>query len=81
MAGGLLFSMVLIGSPRQRRARGIPLFLLVMLMVVVPGCGGGGSGSQGPPPNSGTPKGTYVVVVNATSGATTNQSGFVLIVE
>ncbi|MGA9041438.1 MAG: protease pro-enzyme activation domain-containing protein [Terriglobales bacterium] len=79
---GLVFSVVLLGVPKRRRSRGLPLLAMLMLIVVLPGCGGGsGGGGGGPPPNQGTPPGTYNVVVNATSGSTTNSSGFTLIVE
>ncbi len=87
MAGaGLLFSVILIGGPKQRRTRELFLLLLMCsLIIAVPGCGGGGGGggggNQGPPPNPGTPAGTSNVVVNATSGSTTNSSGFVLVVK
>ena len=79
----IFFSVVLLGASGRRRSSG---FLLVMLALVVllPGCGGGGSSSnnnQGPPPNSGTPTGSYNVVVNATSGSTVSTTGFALIVQ
>jgi subtilase family serine protease len=79
--GGLLFSMLLIGAPKQRRSRGFLLLLMIAVIVMAPACGSGGGGSQGPPPNPGTPKGTYNVVVNATSGSTTSTSGFTLVVQ
>jgi hypothetical protein len=50
--------------------------------VLAPGCGGGGgSSNHGPPPNLGTPTGTYNVTVNAVSGSTTSTTGFILIVQ
>ena len=75
---GLIFSMVLLGLPKQRRRRGLFVLLLLGLIVVAPGCGGG---SHGPPPNPGTPTGTYTVTVNAVSGSTTNSSSFTLVVQ
>ena len=75
---GLIFSMVLVGLPKQRRRRGLFVLLLLGLIVVAPGCGGG---SHGPPPNPGTPTGTYTVTVNAVSGSTTNSSSFTLVVQ
>ncbi|MGB6476713.1 MAG: protease pro-enzyme activation domain-containing protein [Candidatus Sulfotelmatobacter sp.] len=76
---GLLFSMVLLGVPKQRRQRGFFVLLLLGLIVVAPGCSGGGS--HGPPPNPGTPTGTYTVNVNAVSGTTTNTASFTLVVQ
>ena len=76
-----LFSMILIGAPRRRRARG--MFLALMLLIcLVPGCGGGSSNTPPPPPPAvSTPAGTSNVVVNATSGATTSSAGFTLVVQ
>jgi Bacterial Ig-like domain (group 3) len=76
---GLMFSMVLVGLPKQRRRRGLFVLLLLGLIVVAPGCSGGGS--HGPPPNPGTPTGTYTVTVNAVSGSTTNSTSFNLVVQ
>jgi len=76
---GLIFSMVLVGFPKQRRRRGLFILLLFGLIVVAPGCSGGGS--HGPPPNPGTPTGTYNVNVNAVSGSTTNSTSFTLVVQ
>jgi hypothetical protein len=76
---GLIFSMVLLGAPKQRRTRGLFVLLLLGLVVVLPGCSGGGR--HGPPPNPGTPLGTYTVIVNAVSGSTTNSSSFTLVVQ
>jgi hypothetical protein len=76
---GLMFSMVLMSVPKRRRARGLFVLLLLGLIVAVPGCSGGGS--HGPPPNPGTPLGTYTVIVNAVSGSTTNSGSFTLIVQ
>jgi hypothetical protein len=78
----MFFSVVTVGaSRRQHESR----FLLAMfaLIVLAPGCGGGGggSGNHGPPPNLGTPAGTYNVTVNAVSGSTTSTTGFTLIVQ
>jgi hypothetical protein len=76
---GLIFSMVLVGLPKQRRQRGLFILLLFGLIVVAPGCSGGGS--HGPPPNPGTPTGTYTVTVSAVSGSTTNNTSFNLVVQ
>jgi hypothetical protein len=77
---GIFCSALLAGGKRRC---GRELFLLVMLTVAIllPSCGGGGSSSQGPPPNSGTPAGTYNVVVNASSGSTTSATQFTLVVQ
>jgi hypothetical protein len=76
---GLIFSMVLMGVPKQHRTRGLFVLLFLGLIVLLPGCSGGGS--HGPPPNPGTPAGTYTVFVNAVSGATTINSNFTLVVQ
>jgi Bacterial Ig-like domain (group 3) len=76
---GLIFSMVLMGAPKQRRTRGFFVLILLGLIVLLPSCSGGGS--HGPPPNPGTPAGTYAVFVNAVSGSTTNSSSFTLVVQ
>jgi len=56
--------------------------LLFGLIVVAPGCGGSSSSANHiPPPNPGTPAGTYTVTVNAVSGPTTNSTGFTLVVQ
>ncbi|MGA9509284.1 MAG: protease pro-enzyme activation domain-containing protein [Candidatus Sulfotelmatobacter sp.] len=80
---GLLFSLVLMGAPKPRRARGVFLGLILMGICVVPGCGGGGSSksSSTPPPAVSTPAGSYNVVVSATSGAATSSTGFALVVQ
>ncbi|MGB7601143.1 MAG: protease pro-enzyme activation domain-containing protein [Candidatus Sulfotelmatobacter sp.] len=80
---GLLFGMVVIGAPKQQRARGMFLASVLLLICLVPGCGGGSSNKTPPtpPPAVSTPAGSYNVVVNATSGATTSSTGFGLIVQ
>ncbi len=76
------FSIGLVAGSRRR----FPIYFLVALLAIIlllPGCGGGGGGgnnNQGPPPNSGTPAGTYNVVVAASSGSITSKTGFTLIV-
>ncbi len=80
MSSLMLFSVVLIAASGRRRSTF--LLLMLALIVLVPGCGGGGGGSnQTPPPNSGTPAGTYNVLVNATSGSTTSTTSFTLFVQ
>jgi hypothetical protein len=74
---GMMFSMVLVAVPKQRRTRGLLVLLLLGLIVVAPAC----SGKSGPPPNPGTPKGTYTVNVNTVSGSTTHSSNFILVVQ
>jgi hypothetical protein len=78
------FSIVLLGGSRRRRPFQF-LMPLLMLITLVPACGGGGGGggssNQAPPANSGTLKGTYNVVVTASSGSTTSTTGFTLVVQ
>jgi subtilase family serine protease len=79
---GLMFSVVLLGLPKRRRRHGLFVLLLFGLIVVAPGCGGSSSSANHiPPPNPGTPAGTYTVTVNAVSGPTTNSTGFTLVVQ
>jgi hypothetical protein len=82
-AGFVLFSIVLSGVSGRRRT--IFLLSLVGLLMLVPGCGGGGGGSQTttPPPPlvTPTPAGSYTIIVNATSGSTTYETAFTLVVE
>ncbi|MGD0990203.1 MAG: protease pro-enzyme activation domain-containing protein [Candidatus Sulfotelmatobacter sp.] len=82
VGGFMFFGVMLIGSRRQRRAQF--LLGLVMLIIFIPACGGGGSHTTTTPPPpqvTPTPAGTYNVTVNATSGASTSSSGFVLVVQ
>jgi len=78
---GLILPAMFFGGRKQRA-----LLILIMLagLMVLPGCGGGGGnggGGGGGGGNPGTPKGTSIVTVTATSGTTTSQTGFALIVE
>jgi hypothetical protein len=83
---GLVSSVIFLGG-RKRRLQGLMLILLLALIAPVPGCGGGtgsGGGSNGGTGSSstpGTPTGTYNVTVTASSGATTSQTGFVLVIQ
>ncbi|MFZ0951862.1 MAG: protease pro-enzyme activation domain-containing protein [Candidatus Sulfotelmatobacter sp.] len=80
LASFMFFSVMLLGTSGRRRSSALLLVVLASV-VLLPGCGGGGSGNHGPPPNPGTPTGTYNVVVNATSGSTVSATGFTLIVQ
>ena len=81
----LLFSIVLLSTPRGRRS---PLLLSTILsaIIIAPGCGGGGGNSGGssaqtPPPKPATQAGTYTISVNATSGSVTTRTSFTLFVQ
>jgi hypothetical protein len=70
-----LFGLVLLGGSRKRAARGARLLGLILMLgfstLWLGACGGSSSsGSGGGGGNSGTPAGTYTVVVNATTGGT-----------
>lgn len=59
----------------RQRGRGKLGLLLVVAIVssfTAMGCGGSSSGSTAPPASSGTPAGSYTVVVTATAGSTTH---------
>jgi hypothetical protein len=82
LSGLMLFSIVLIGVPGRRR---LPILMLLLgLMILLPGCGGGGSKTTTPPPPpvvTPTPAGSYNITVSATSGSTSYETGFTLVVE
>jgi len=64
---------------RERLAGALPFMVLALFLILqAVGCGGGGSGS--PPPQVGTPAGTYAVTVSGTSGNTTHSTTLTLIV-
>jgi hypothetical protein len=80
---GLVVSMLTL-SRRPRKASGASLLLLLGLLVLLPNCGGGNNNSganQNPPPNPGTPAGTYGVTVTASAGSTVGSTGFTLVVQ
>jgi len=72
-ASGLaLLLLALVTAPRLRRAFGrrisrrwVAACALACLLVVIGGCSSGG---DDPPPNTGTPKGTHSIMVQATAG-------------
>ncbi len=74
-------------SPAGRlRVARVALSACLVLMPIVAatllvGCGGGSSSAPPPPPQTGTPAGTYTIVVTATSGSTTGTSNLTLIVQ
>ena len=77
------FGFVLLAGNR-RRCRFPFVLPLVILLMFVPGCGGGSSNSSSTPishSNAGTPKGTYNVVVTATSGSVVSTTGFTLVLQ
>jgi hypothetical protein len=73
-------------QPGRMRLARVALSLCLILMpiaaaTVLVGCGGGSStGPPTPPPATGTPAGTYMITVTATSGSTTNSTKLTLIV-
>jgi len=76
-----VFLLRLARTRRQRFAGVLPLAGLVLfLMLQTIGCGGGSSYTP-PPPPTGTPAGTYVVTVTATSGALTHTTTLTLVVQ
>ena len=79
---GLLFSLVLMGAPKRRRASGIFLGLMMWLLLVVPGCGGSSKPTPAPPPPViSTPAGSYNITVSASSGANTSTTSFSVTVQ
>ncbi len=70
---------------RLRFAR-VALSACLVLMPIVAatlmgGCGGGSSSPPPPPPVTGTPAGTYMITVTATSGSTTATTQLTLVVQ
>jgi hypothetical protein len=64
---------------RERLAGALPFMVLALFLILQAlGCGGGGSGS--PPPQVGTPAGTYTITVNGACGNTTHSTTLTLIV-
>jgi subtilase family serine protease len=67
---------ILVLAVRRKRYCATLLGLGVWALIVgLPACGGGGSGSTQPPPNAGTPAGTYTVKVNAAAGSISGSVG------
>jgi sugar lactone lactonase YvrE len=70
---------------RMRFARVALSACLVLMPIVaatlIGGCGGGSSSTPPPPPVTGTPAGTYMITVTATSGSTTATTQLTLIVQ
>jgi len=78
-----LLAMTQSPAGRLRVARAALSTCLVLMPLVAAtllvGCGGGGSST--PPPATGTPAGTYTVVVTATSGSQSAKTNLTLIVQ
>ena len=61
-------------------AKGWLLALVFVVLIGMIGCGGGSSSTVKTPVQTGTPIGTYTVVVSATSGSTTHTQNLTLVV-
>jgi len=67
---------------RQRRRTSMRTALAMLVMLFCASCGGGSSISNPPPKlDPGTPRGTYIVTVSATSGTFTHNASFSLTVQ
>jgi len=66
--GALLTLLLAQGKAVRSTARIVGLLGMIAGIALVPACGGGGTSVTPPPPVTGTPAGTYSVVVTATSG-------------
>jgi subtilase family serine protease len=74
LATGGLFAVVLLGGlPSSRRRFGLLSFLVLSIAMTALGCGGGGSSNQ-KQQSTGTPVGSYSVVITGTSGALTHSA-------
>ncbi len=69
----LCLALLLMAIARRRRWNAALAFLLLASVLALASCGGGSS-SPPPPSNPGTPAGSYVVTVTATSGAVTHST-------
>jgi hypothetical protein len=88
---GLIFALslpftalLLIGTSRRRTWRGMAVCILGGGLLVGLGCGGGsngGGGGGGGNTDPGTPPGSYVITVTATSGSFTHSTAFTLVVQ
>jgi subtilase family serine protease len=81
--GSLLFAAIVIGGIRPRRRRvciRLGVLAVVALTLAFAGCGGGSGSSGGGTTDSGTPAGTYTVVVTATSGSLPAQTANVTVI-
>jgi len=87
LALGMPFAaFLLIGTPRRRTCRGAAVSILAGILLIGLGCGGGSSGGGGGGnTDPGTPPGSYVITVGATSGsgssAITHTTTFTLVVQ
>ena len=80
MSGLPLAGIFFVASPRRRRWSTLFGMMLLATLVMVPGCGGGGGGSS-THKLSGTPAGTYTVMLTATSGSVTQSGTFTVVVQ
>ena len=82
--GVSLAGIVLLGVPSRRRRMNwssLSLLVVVTFLLMLPSCGGGSSAPPPPPPDPGTPKGSYNIIVTATSGSMSHATSFTLIVQ
>ncbi|MGH9342744.1 MAG: Ig-like domain repeat protein, partial [Terriglobia bacterium] len=68
LLGLALTVLCFVTAPRRRYACGILFSMVLLLSLFLISCGGGGQGAAPykPPPNPGTPAGTYTVTITAT---------------
>ncbi|MGA7853651.1 MAG: hypothetical protein WCA15_10015, partial [Candidatus Acidiferrales bacterium] len=76
---GMLAGVLLIALPGARRRRVALVFGVVLCVISIGSCGGGGGGGSQTDP--GTPAGTYMVTVTATSSNITRTGTFSVTVE
>jgi hypothetical protein len=78
----LLLSLALVWASRKFRRIPLTLSMALLLVVLVSGCSSGGSGTQpGGGGSTGTPAGTYQLVVTASSSGISNSTKLTLIVQ
>ena len=78
---GVVACALLAGTPSgRRRWRGLLSLVVLGFLLTLPSCGGGGGGGGGNI-DPGTPKGTYLLTVTATSGGLTHSTSIQLIVQ
>ncbi|MGA9971656.1 MAG: Ig-like domain repeat protein [Candidatus Acidiferrales bacterium] len=78
---GMLAGVLLIAIPGARRRRLALVFGTILCVISIGSCGGGGNGGGGGRTDPGTPAGTYMVTVTATSSNITRTGTFSVTVQ
>lgn len=74
----ILLGLILFGRDSRQRRFAPAMFIMVAALLAISGCGGGGTA---PPPPTGTPAGTSIITVTATSGSLVHTTTVTLTVQ